>query len=150
VDGGDPVSRSFCTTCGTAVGQTDRFCGACGSAAGFRIAAPALAVPLYAGAVAYQPVVYHAPDHVVPARKTNGFAVASLVLGLVWIYGLGSLLALIFGLVALSQTRSSEEREGGRGMAIAGVVLGIVGLVFLILVIVVYSARGVLLLRLFL
>lgn len=57
---------------------------------------------------------------------TNGFAIAALVLGILWLCGLGSLLALIFGIVALSQIKRSGQ--GGKGMAIAGIVLGIIGL----------------------
>lgn len=54
-------------------------------------------------------------------RSTNGFAIASLVCGLV---GLG-ILAIVFGAIALSQTNREPERWSGKGMAIAGLVLGI-------------------------
>src|SRR5215207_918208 len=37
------------------------------------------------------------------ARKTNGFAIASLILGSLWIYWVGSILALVFGYIAKSQ-----------------------------------------------
>jgi cyclophilin family peptidyl-prolyl cis-trans isomerase len=53
--------------------------------------------------------------------------VAALVLGLLWLGGVGALLALIFGLVALSAT-SRDPALGGRGMAIAGTILGAAGL----------------------
>lgn len=43
-----------------------------------------------------------------------------------WIYWIGSILALIFGYVARSQIR--ERGDSGDGMAIAGIVLGWVGL----------------------
>jgi Domain of unknown function (DUF4190) len=56
---------------------------------------------------------------------TNGLAVTSLVLGILWIYWVGSILALVFGYVALVQIR--ERNESGRGMAIAGIVLGWIG-----------------------
>lgn len=36
-------------------------------------------------------------------QKTNSLAIASLVLGIVWIYGIGSILALIFGYQAKGQ-----------------------------------------------
>ena len=62
----------------------------------------------------------------VRAAPTNGLAIASMVLGILWLYWLGSILALIFGYVALSQIR--RRGESGRGMAIAGVVLGWIGL----------------------
>lgn len=64
----------------------------------------------------------------------NGLAIASFVLGLVWAFWLGSLLAIIFGHVAMHQINRRGDR--GRGFAIAGLVLGYLGavtfLVFLI------------------
>lgn len=68
--------------------------------------------------------------------KTNGFAVAALVLGIVWLYWIGSILALVFGYVAMSQIDKSGGRETGRGMAIAGIVLGWVGVGILLLLLV--------------
>ena len=59
------------------------------------------------------------------AKPTNGLAIASLVLGIVWIYWIGSVLALIFGYVARNQIR--RNNQSGAGMAIAGIVLGWVG-----------------------
>ena len=61
--------------------------------------------------------------------RTNGFAIASLVLGIIWLGGLGSILAIIFGGVAISQINRSHGLETVKGMAIAGLVLGIVLLV---------------------
>jgi Domain of unknown function (DUF4190) len=66
---------------------------------------------------------------------TGGFAVASLVLGIVWVCGIGAILALIFGYVALGQIKRSQGSMSGRGMAIAGVVLGWVGVGLLVLTI---------------
>jgi hypothetical protein len=68
-----------------------------------------------------------APGVPIP-KPTNGLAVASMVLGIVWIYWIGSILALIFGYVARGQIDRSEGRQAGRGMAIAGIVLGWVGI----------------------
>lgn len=68
------------------------------------------------------------------AVPTNGLAIASMILGILWLYWLGSILALIFGYVALSQIR---RRGGdGRGMAIAGIILGWIGVVAAIAVVV--------------
>jgi hypothetical protein len=52
-------------------------------------------------------------------------AIASLVLGILWIYWIGSILALVFGYVAQQQIR--QRGESGGGMAIAGIVLGWIG-----------------------
>src|SRR3954469_760430 len=68
-----------------------------------------------------QPYGYGYP----PPRRTNGLAIASMVLGIVWLYWIGSILALVFGYVARKQIR--ERGESGDGMAIAGIVLGWVG-----------------------
>lgn len=75
-----------------------------------------------------------------PKGGTNGFAIATLVNGIVWIVALrifppGPVLALIFGYVALSQIKR-DTSIGGRGMAIAGVVLGWIGVGILLLAIV--------------
>ncbi len=72
----------------------------------------------------------------VQAPRTNGFAVASLVLGILWLYWVGSILALVFGYVAKGQIDRSGGAQGGRGLAIAGIVLGWVGVATLLLAVV--------------
>ena len=67
-------------------------------------------------------------------QSTNGLAVASLVAGFLWIGWLGSILAVIFGHIALGQINRSGGREGGSGLAIAGLVLGYMGVATLLLV----------------
>lgn len=58
---------------------------------------------------------------------TNGMSIASLVLGILWLYGVGSILALIFGYKGKNEVDRSQGAQGGRGLAIAGIVLGWVG-----------------------
>ena len=64
------------------------------------------------------------------AGASNGYAVASLVLGIIGlptcVIGLISALGLIFGLIALAQT-NKENGTGGRGLAIAGIATSGVG-----------------------
>lgn len=74
------------------------------------------------------------------ATETSGFAVASLVLGILWVMGLGSILALVFGYIAKGQIDASGGRQTGRGMAVAGVVLGWVGVAATIVMIVLMIA----------
>ena len=76
----------------------------------------------------------------VPVSSTNGLAIASLVLGILWLFWLGSLVGLILGLVALKQIKN--RNQGGRGIAIAGVVLGIVGLVLFVVVLIAGASTG--------
>jgi len=66
-------------------------------------------------------------------KSTNGLAIASMVLGILWVYWLGSILALVFGYVAKGQINASGGQQGGKGMAIAGIVLGWVGVGVLLL-----------------
>jgi len=80
------------------------------------------------------PAQPHPPQQPYPypvVRPTSGLAVASLVLGIVWIWGIGSILAVVFGHIALSETK--DGRKGGQGMAIAGVVLGWIGVAVLLI-----------------
>ncbi|MGE5133117.1 MAG: DUF4190 domain-containing protein [Gemmatimonadota bacterium] len=56
-----------------------------------------------------------------PRAGTNGLAVASFILGLLGLAGLGAVLGIIFGIIALSQLRRRPQR--GRGLAITGLVL---------------------------
>jgi hypothetical protein len=66
--------------------------------------------------------------------STNGLAITALVLGIVgWAFcGIGSILAIIFGFVARGQIRSSQGRQGGDGLAQAGIILGFVGLALVV------------------
>ena len=81
---------------------------------------------------AYSP---YAPG-IAQATSTNGLAIASMVLGILWLYWIGSILALVFGYVAKGQIERSAGRQSGKGMAIAGIVLGWIGVGFLALFIV--------------
>ena len=62
-----------------------------------------------------------------PAGRTSGLGIASMVLGILWLFWLGSLLAVIFGHISLSQIQKDSSIRG-RGMAIAGVALGWIGI----------------------
>ena len=83
-------------------------------------------------------VPYPAP--VVAYQTTNGLAVASLVAGFLWLGWFGSIVAVIFGHIALRQIKQSGGRETGTGLAIAGLVLGYMGVATLLFVV---AAAGV-------
>lgn len=84
-----------------------------------------------------------APPVLQTARKrseTSGFAIASLVsgiLGLVLLPFFGPILALVFGAVARGDIRKSDSdnRLGGAGMAKAGIALGAIGLILVVLIV---------------
>lgn len=65
-----------------------------------------------------------------PATPTNGKAIAALVLGIlspVLCYVLTGIPAIVLGVKARREIRSSNGTQAGDGLALAGLVLGIVG-----------------------
>ncbi|MGH3822848.1 MAG: DUF4190 domain-containing protein [Pseudonocardiaceae bacterium] len=85
--------------------------------------APSGQPPHYSGAYGYPPV----------RRSTNGFAIASLVLGIIgvvfvfpsigiFVFMIPAVLALVFGYIARNQIKQHDQ--DGAGMATAGIVLG--------------------------
>lgn len=67
---------------------------------------------------------------------TSGLAIASLILGIVGVVCLGpfgGIPAVICGHIALSNIRKSDGTEGGRGMAIAGLVTGYIGIAYIVI-----------------
>jgi uncharacterized protein DUF4190 len=82
-------------------------------------------------------------------RRTNGAAIASLVLGILGVIGplpvIGPILALVFGYSARSDIDRGGGAEEGRGLAVAGIVLGWVGIgltILFVLAIVLLFAAG--------
>jgi hypothetical protein len=73
------------------------------------------------------------------STKTSGYAVASLVAGVVGLVTcctfVPSILGIVFGGIALPLTHPGEAK--GRGMAIAGIVLGIIGVIAGIVVLII-------------
>ncbi|MFJ6652546.1 DUF4190 domain-containing protein [Microbacterium sp. NPDC091313] len=105
-------------------------------------APPAYAPPAYAqpSAPAYaQPPAPSSPQAAAPyatapayagsyGATTNSLAVVALVAGIanyILLFGVGAVVAVITGHIALKQLRTSGEN--GRGMALTGVILGWVG-----------------------
>ena len=74
--------------------------------------------------------------------RVDGLAIASLVLGICWLYWVGSILAIIFAAIAIKRINLSQGWRTGKGMAIAGLVLGLVGGATLILTIIAVAASG--------
>jgi hypothetical protein len=122
-----PVVNRQCQQCGWPTPAADPLCRNCGADARVGVRPPPGVPPPAAGPAGLRP---YAP---VAASSTNGMAVASLVLGILWIYWIGSVLALIFGYIARRQIDQAQGMQQGRGMATAGIVLGWIGVGFLIL-----------------
>ncbi len=65
---------------------------------------------------------------------TNGLAIASLVLSILCLFGIGSVLGIIFGAKARKEIRWSRGNQGGDGLALAGIIVGICTLTIVVVV----------------
>jgi hypothetical protein len=127
----DPI----CETCGARVAAGSKYCGECGVAtSSAQAASPSTPSPARrrpppppprAGQVTISEV--WAPP------QTNMLAIASLTLGILWLGWLGSFAAVIAGHMARRQIATSNGSQTGNGLATAGLVLGYIGLGFLLI-----------------
>ncbi len=117
---------SFCLGCGTSMGAEERFCGNCGrdSSLGADVKGPD-------------------PTLAWVAPETSGKAIFSLIIGIFSLFPPFGLGAIIFGHISLSDIRKSSGKLVGRGLAIAGLVLGYLGVAAFttLMIIGAYSAR---------
>lgn len=94
--------------------------------------------PILGGLVDFNPQDTQAVDVYTLAPQfsqasTSGLAVASLILSIIWIYWIGSILAVIFGHIARSQIKKSNGAISGGGLAMAGLIIGYIGIAMLAL-----------------
>ncbi|MDR6906729.1 hypothetical protein J2X63_002415 [Agromyces sp. 3263] len=100
-------------------------------------ATPAASYPQPAASYPQPATAYGQP----PATKTNTLAIVSLVAsiaGIVILWGIGSIAAVICGHISLSQIKKTGEQ--GRGMALAGLIIGYAGIVLAIIGVIVAVA----------
>jgi hypothetical protein len=113
---------ALCSNCGHDKGEGS-YCGGCGQRSGSAAPPPQFQQPQYQQPF-QQPQYqqqYGVPQFIPVSNKTNSLAIASLVVSLLCCAPLG----VIFGHMALSQI--NRTGEGGRGLAVAGLVIGYVG-----------------------
>ena len=83
-----------------------------------------------------------APAYVpIRTQKSQGLALASMITGILGIFMFGcffpvpGIVALVLGLVSLSQIKRSPEKYGGKPYATAGVIMGGISILFLVMMI---------------
>jgi hypothetical protein len=121
----------FCKKCGTELATAYRacqnghplnpgqnFCSQCGSSAAATPTPVAPPTPTYTPP--YTPPTFQQP------KPTNGMSIAGFVLSLLCCTALPG---LILSVVGLNQIKNNPNQQG-RGLAIAGLVLGILGTIF--------------------
>ena len=165
-------NMKFCPKCGREMEDTQRFCPICGyDMAGQKTTLQRynggqqnynngqqqnyyngqqqnynIGQQQYNGGYQQMPYNYGYAQPGIDYRKTTGMGIAALVCSLIGIFFFGAILdplAIIFGGVGISQCNSQPNVYKGKGLAIAGLVIGILGLAFNILIIVMMgSALG--------
>ena len=73
-----------------------------------------------------------------PPADWNALAILSMVFGVLYLGGLGSIAAIVLAHMSVKQIDESAGREKGRGFAAAGLVLGYLGLGVMVLFIAFY------------
>ena len=116
----------FCSRCGQAVSGGAAFCPSCGQQT----------APMSSGTAGLSPQTNTGVSTFPAPQKTSGLAITSLVLGIFLFFPL-SIPAVIFGHIALSQIKKGVGRIGGRGLAIAGLVLGYLGIAMIPFVVII-------------
>jgi type IV pilus assembly protein PilA len=101
----------FCSQCGNTLAEGAYFCPKCGA----DNSASATAAPAVG---ATQGSAFTGP------QQTSGTAIGSLVCGLLPFFLITPIVAVVLGHVSLSQIKQSAGRLKGKGLAIAGLVLG--------------------------
>jgi len=102
----------ICPACGAAIADNSQFCSNCGKTIPQVASVPSpAAAPVYTG-----------------EAQTSGKAIASLVCGIISVFPL-FIIAVILGHISLSEIKKSAGRLKGEGLAIAGLVLGYLGVV---------------------
>lgn len=91
------------------------------------------------------PTIRYPPWYSYPTAtaSTNGLAIASLILSIISLLGIGSVIGIIFGFVSRAQIRRSGGAQKGAGLALAGIIIGFVTLSLVLLAVAIPTFLGV-------
>jgi len=109
----------LCNRCGQPLPENSQFCGRCGEA-----------VPVPPTASATPP-------------ETSGMAIGSVVSGIFSFFFPAAIAAIVLGHIARSNIRKSAGRLTGNGMALAGLILGYLGLAFIPVIVMIIAAIAI-------
>lgn len=87
------------------------------------------------------------PGSMQPVDKAGGLAIAALVLSLVGLipcfFGIPNILAIVFGAIELSHIKKGDASRKGYGMALAGLIIGLVTVGLFVLLIILEIIIGI-------
>lgn len=133
-------TMKICPKCNQAASDSTMFCATCGNPLGS--VAPSAAPPAPPQSMLEPPSSpryasspslsqrYAQPPTSQPL-ETSGLAIASLICGCLFFIFPTAVLAIIFGHISRSQIAKSANRIGGAGIALAGMILGYIGIAIL-------------------
>ncbi len=113
----------LCPNCGASIADNSQFCSNCGKSTS----------PVQLNAATVPPPLAAIP---VGPAQTSGKAIASLVCGIINIFPL-FIIAVVLGHMSLSEIKKSGGRLKGEGLAIAGLVMGYLGIVAIPLILII-------------
>ena len=108
----------FWGNCGSKVVEGDRFCVTCGQA-------PRRSASESVPVLVQDPEIPHSYPSA-PWRPFSGQAIWAFVLSLLWLGGIGSIFAVVLAYTAMQDIRKGTH--SGHGLAVAALVLGILGI----------------------
>jgi type IV pilus assembly protein PilA len=127
----------FCAQCGSANADDAKFCASCGKVLETAPPATPIAPPSATPPIAASTPAPPAYGGFVPPPTTSGKAVASLLCGFLFFVFPAAVAAIILGHLSLSDIRKSAGRVRGYGIAVAGLVLGYMGIAIIPLALIV-------------
>jgi type IV pilus assembly protein PilA len=107
----------LCNRCGQPLPENSQFCGRCGEAVAVQPGAVPASTPSALPSIALP--------------ETSGLAIGSLVAGIFSFIFPAAITAVVLGHIARSNIRKSAGRLTGDGMALAGLILGYMGIAFI-------------------
>ncbi len=109
----------FCTNCGKELAEGNTVCASCGAQVEGAVAAA-------------QPTVV-VNNNATQAKPTNGLAIAGFITSLVsGILCCGSISVISLILSIVGAVKANELGGSGKGMAIAGIIISVIGIIMLI------------------